>query len=321
MSASALSDSAIKNLLQNYVSQDKRLSAGSIAGKRLSEPEMDGSTSQMTITVSHIPRLQTGEAEEEEGNESAEAAGTDSEMGSVSPRRSESSEFPFGSPAGKRGSAVSFNSGYASPDIPGSRRISLTSVRVPSVVELEEAQRAQEEKAEQERRSLVSRVLNEGEGGLYFGPSLRDVYQRCCEVQGCKPNSYLISKLPTDGRFSSQVEEVDLTASYLGHPGFIAVLRLLDHLPALRRVHFNNMSLDNTDVAAMCDMLASHPTLGEIYLNDNPRITLPSTKHLQRLLAENPRIYVLTLQGTKLGPLVIEKLEREAKEGARQWPQ
>lgn len=152
------------------------------------------------------------------------------------------------------------------------------------------------------------------EGGAYIGPSLRDVYARCCDLQHTRPNSYLLKKLPTDPRFTSNVEEVDLTANYLGRNGFAAVLATLEHLTGLRRVLFNNMALDNVDAENMCEALAMIPTLGSVSVEHNPKITLPATRHFTRMLMANPSITALSLVGTRLGESVIKRLELQAKQ-------
>lgn len=145
-------------------------------------------------------------------------------------------------------------------------------------------------------------------------PSLRDVYVRCCDLQHCRPNSYLLTKLPTDPRFTHRVEEIDLTANYLGHNGFVTMLSLLEHLTALRGVYFNKMGLENIDAQNMCEALANVPTLTSVYVEDNPKITLPATKFFTRMLNRNRSIKKISLVGTGLGESVQHKLEQQAQE-------
>lgn len=158
---------------------------------------------------------------------------------------------------------------------------------------------------------LIQAVLKEDEE-IYFGPSLHDVYVRCCELQRCRPNSYLLKKLPTSPRFTMSVEELDLTSNYLGHNGFVAVLQLLEHLPRLHSVFFNDMSLDNSDVEHMCEVLAANTSIRSVQLRNNPKITLPATKFLSKLLRSSHRITSLGLQGTRIGNALIVSLEEEA---------
>lgn len=152
------------------------------------------------------------------------------------------------------------------------------------------------------------------------GPSLRDVYIRCCDLQHCRPNSYLLKKLPTDPQFTNSVEEIDLTSNYLGRNGFVAVLNLLEHLPRLQRVIFNSMALDNTDVEHMCEALSRHPFVTTVELMNNVKITLPSTRFFTRMLRANPSIRCLRLDGTRIGEAVIAKLEEEAVRGHHEAP-
>eukprot|EP00796_Vickermania_ingenoplastis_P002183 gene2183-1351_t len=162
------------------------------------------------------------------------------------------------------------------------------------------------------------RVLDEdGQHNKAAEPTLRDIYLRCCEDYQCKANSYLLQRLPADPRFSDLVEELDVSSNYVGHTGFMAILGFLEHLPNIQHVHFNGMSLDNTDVENLCDVLQHHPTLTSIHLRNNPRITLPSTKLFFRLLRQNQKITTLSLQGTRIGDSVIKKLETLASDHSR----
>ncbi|KPI88676.1 hypothetical protein ABL78_2214 [Leptomonas seymouri] len=160
--------------------------------------------------------------------------------------------------------------------------------------------------------SLVQKTLREGEGGKLYGPSLRDVYARCCEIQRCRPNSYLMKKLPTQPELTYSVEELDLSSNYVGHNGFVAVLHLLEHLPRLRVVYFNNMSLDNTDVENLCYVLATNTSVREVHLENNIGISLPSTRHFTALLRVNQQIEVMSLDGTRLSPTLVKSLKAEA---------
>ncbi|ESL09073.1 hypothetical protein TRSC58_03214 [Trypanosoma rangeli SC58] len=178
-------------------------------------------------------------------------------------------------------------------------------------------QQQQEERDEEQRHQQQLReVLKDNEADMYFGPSLHDIYVRCCDMQRCKPNSYLLKKLPTDPRFTNGVCELDLSSNYLGRNGFVALLSLMEHLPRLRAVYFNDMSLDNVDAENLCEMLAGNNSVREVYLRNNSKITLPATRHFTQLLRGNPNIAVLELEGTRLGHTVIKKLGEDAKKNA-----
>ncbi|TPP52448.1 hypothetical protein CGC21_10195 [Leishmania donovani] len=191
----------------------------------------------------------------------------------------------------------------------------------PSVVDNDDTAAAEQLKQRQLYEQLVGKgdpavqqALREAEGGTLYGPSLRDVYARCCEAQQCRPNSYLMRKLPVQPEFTYSVEEIDLSANYVGHNGFVAVLHLLEHLPRLRVVYFNNMSLDNTDAESLCYALATNHTVREVHLENNPGISLPSMRHFTALLRVNRRVGVLMLAGTRLSPTLIAKLQEEASQ-------
>ncbi|KAG5486170.1 hypothetical protein LSCM1_07288 [Leishmania martiniquensis] len=178
------------------------------------------------------------------------------------------------------------------------------------------AERLEQQKAYEqlvgEGDPAVKQALREVEGGTLYGPSLRDVYARCCEAQQCRPNSYLMRKLPVQPEFTYSVEEIDLSGNYVGHNGFVAVLHLLEHLPRLRVVYFNNMSLDNVDAESLCYALAANHTVHEVHLEHNPGISLPAVRNFTALLRVNKRIAVVRLAGTRLSPPLIERLQGEA---------
>jgi hypothetical protein len=154
--------------------------------------------------------------------------------------------------------------------------------------------------------SAAEAATAEAESGL---TSLRDHYARCCAEEQCRPNSFLMGRLPERPSFALAIEALDLSHNYVGHSGLIAILRLLFFLPRVRSVHFCDMSLDNSDAAAICEILASHPTLQALYLAQNPRITLPAARRFFRLLQANPRLTRLSLDGSGLGSDLQARLE------------
>ncbi|CCW72093.1 unnamed protein product [Phytomonas sp. Hart1] len=162
------------------------------------------------------------------------------------------------------------------------------------------------EKSEMEEPNSVDGVE------LYLGPSLRDVYTHCCDLQHCRPNSHLVKKLPTDPHFTDSVQEIDLTSNYVGPNGFVAVLGFLKYLHSLRRVVFDDMSLNNVDAMNLCEALVVHPSVETVSLRNNPKITLPSTPHFSRLVKGNRRITCLELEGTLLGEAVVQRLAQAA---------
>ncbi|RNF23407.1 uncharacterized protein Tco025E_02821 [Trypanosoma conorhini] len=182
---------------------------------------------------------------------------------------------------------------------------------------LQQQQQQEEDRDEEQRHQQQLReVLKDNEADVYFGPSLHDIYVRSCDMQRCKPNSYLLKKLPTDPRFTNGVRELDLSSNYLGRGGFVALLGLLEHLPRLRAVYFNDMSLDNVDAENLCEVLAGNKSVREVYLRNNSKITLPATRFFTRLLRGNANIVVLDLEGTRLGHTVVKKLEEDARKNA-----
>ncbi|KAH9599945.1 hypothetical protein LSM04_004215 [Trypanosoma melophagium] len=177
----------------------------------------------------------------------------------------------------------------------------------------QQLQQQQEEEWEEEQQRKLREALKEEEQDVYFGPSLYDVYVRSCDLQHCRPNSYLLKKLPTNPRFTNSVKELDLSCNYLGRSGFVAVLNLIEHLPRLETLYFNDMSLDNVDAENLCEVLQRNSSVRAIYLRNNSKITLPSTRFFTRLLRVNKNIVVLALEGTRLGDTVIKKLHDDAK--------
>ncbi|GET86028.1 hypothetical protein, conserved [Leishmania tarentolae] len=214
----------------------------------------------------------------------------------------------------------------SSGDIEAANHSPVAAARPPTTTHPSEADKDGTDAAEQLKQQqlyellvgkgdpAVQKALREAEGGTLYGPSLRDVYARCCEVQQCRPNSYLMRKLPVQPEFTYSVEEIDLSANYVGHNGFVAVLHLLEHLPRLRVVHFNNMSLDNVDAENLCYALATNHTVREVHLEHNPGISLPSIRHFTALLRVNRRIEALGLEGTHLSPTLIARLQEATRQ-------
>ena len=168
---------------------------------------------------------------------------------------------------------------------------------------------------------MVEEALRTGAAdGAHRGPSLRGVYRTVCDDEGTKPNSYLAQKLPDDPRFTQGVEELDMSFNYVGHAGFRAILRLLRYLPKLHTVHFNAMSLDNTDVEALCQHFSDIKTVKAVHLRNNARISLPSSPHLLRLLRTNRRIVHLSVTGATMSSELIAKIEGSAKANASYVP-
>jgi hypothetical protein len=142
--------------------------------------------------------------------------------------------------------------------------------------------------------------------------SLRNSYSELCKEEGCRPNSYLLQKLPVLPRVAQTIEALDMSHNYVGHSGFVAILRLLDLLPRIHSVYFNSMSLDNQDVISLCDTLAEHTTIHSVFLKNNPRITLPAAKSFFRLLKDNINIHTISLTGTGIGLALQQRIEKEA---------
>eukprot|EP00744_Colponema_vietnamica_P016739 GILI01023496.1.p1 GENE.GILI01023496.1~~GILI01023496.1.p1 ORF type:complete len:572 (+),score=101.61 GILI01023496.1:33-1718(+) len=164
--------------------------------------------------------------------------------------------------------------------------------------------------------ALVEEALA-ADDNLYFGPSLRDVYCRCCEHVSCRPNSYLFNKLPRSSRFTEAIEELDLSSNYLGHQGFQAILNFLEYLPKIQTLIFNDMSLDNEDISHLCECMEKNTTVHTIYLRANPKVSLPATKHITRMIRANKRIHTLGLGGTSLGEGLINRIEGDASANKR----
>ena len=148
------------------------------------------------------------------------------------------------------------------------------------------------------------------------GPSLRELYAHCCEQQHCKPNSYLLTKLPDNPKFTSSIEEFDMSRNYVGHAGFVALLNFLEYLPNVKHVFFNGMQLDNEDVLNLSQILAKNESITSIEIRSNQRITLPSVQYFSRLLRANPRITSLNVEESHLGPTLVQKLREDAERNA-----
>ena len=161
---------------------------------------------------------------------------------------------------------------------------------------------------------------DENNAHLYRGqPSLRRLYERCCQEQKQRPNSYLLSKLPDNPRLTHTVEELDMTNNYVGHGGFLAILKLLQHLPKLHTLHFNSMTLDNADIEALAEymMLNKGSAIRKIEIRNNPHITLPVSHLLLKMIRSCKNIVWLKIDGANIGYELIAKIEAEAAKNAK----
>jgi hypothetical protein len=165
---------------------------------------------------------------------------------------------------------------------------------------------------DEERANALYEEVKRRDDDAAQGPALRNLYKKLCEDEDARPNSYLMKKLPDDPRFTNGIEDLDMSFNYIGHAGFRAILRLLHHMPRLRAVHFNSMSLDNADVEELCKVLATNKTIRAVHLRNNARVSLPSSPHLLRLLRTNRRIVILAVSGSSMSSELVAKIESTA---------
>ena len=149
-------------------------------------------------------------------------------------------------------------------------------------------------------------------GAVYVGDegvSLRRVYALNCSKRGAKPNSRLLSVLPSEAA-SSPSEVLDLSLNYFGK-FFDTALYLFKFFPKVAFLILDDMNLTNADVkllSAACEQL---PALCSLSLKNNVDVSLASSKALLCAIKNCPNLVEMHLEGTSLGKDVIGLLAVE----------
>eukprot|EP00995_Heteronema_vittatum_P008752 NODE_399_length_1408_cov_353.530537_g295_i0.p1 GENE.NODE_399_length_1408_cov_353.530537_g295_i0~~NODE_399_length_1408_cov_353.530537_g295_i0.p1 ORF type:complete len:234 (+),score=60.80 NODE_399_length_1408_cov_353.530537_g295_i0:171-872(+) len=146
--------------------------------------------------------------------------------------------------------------------------------------------------------------------------SLREIYQYYCTAYKCKPNSKLLSQLPTAvGPLS--MRELTLSENLVGDRGILPVLELVRLNPQLHTLWLPDNGLRNTAVECLVHMALEHPSLTDIDLSNN-RITLGAGKVLQELARKNNRLVRINLSGTRIDEQLQARIQQRLDQNQAQ---
>lgn len=138
----------------------------------------------------------------------------------------------------------------------------------------------------------------------FVGMTARDVYALLCKRAGCKVVSGVSALLP-DKPGVWDVQELDLSRSYVGHRGAAALIEVCKLFEGLRSIRLRDNYLTNRTVWQLCKMAAFHPSLQAIDISCND-ITWTAGMCLLELATVNKRIVAINAEDTQLKPKVLE---------------
>eukprot|EP01065_Artemidia_motanka_P008913 TRINITY_DN14527_c0_g1_i2.p1 TRINITY_DN14527_c0_g1~~TRINITY_DN14527_c0_g1_i2.p1 ORF type:complete len:1586 (+),score=446.24 TRINITY_DN14527_c0_g1_i2:69-4826(+) len=131
---------------------------------------------------------------------------------------------------------------------------------------------------------------------VYPRLGLADIYVRQCKALYLKPNSQLLSILPSaPGQFGG-LQELQADANYLGDRGCVAVAEVLRVAHNLQSVRLSQNGLTDKGLDLMLPVLGSHPKLTALDLHGN-KLTQQTMGGLRALFKQNTRLVHLRLDG------------------------
>ena len=144
--------------------------------------------------------------------------------------------------------------------------------------------------------------------------SLRQIYTDSCLQLQCRPNKEVLAQLPeyvkdTLGFCSLSLGERNL----VGPIGCKAIVVVAQCSPNLELLDFSSNQLQNETIEFMCPLLADHPTLHTIILDDNP-ISYPAAKSLLKNFARdnnNTKVARISVEGTLINKALALRITRE----------
>ena len=142
----------------------------------------------------------------------------------------------------------------------------------------------------------------------------RDVYALLCKRSGCKPVSTVSTMLP-DKASVWDIQELNLSKTYVGHRGVVPIAELCKLLDSLKVLILSDNYLTNKSVWHVCKMAAFHPTLHTLDVSAND-VTWTAGMSLLELAAINPRITVISVAGTALKPKVMDTIAAQLRKNA-----
>ena len=133
--------------------------------------------------------------------------------------------------------------------------------------------------------------------------SLRDIYLLECSRYRQRPNS-LFSKTSCNVPGDYSIELLDLSTNYIASlKPFLDVIRMASRL---RKISLRDNGLSNEDIKILCESIQDHPSIEEIDLTGNKRLTVVAGRYLQSLIKCRERLCYVRVQNTSI-PLHISR--------------
>lgn len=151
-----------------------------------------------------------------------------------------------------------------------------------------------------------------------------NIFLTACKEAGVKsPNKTLVNFFTENDSFS-EIEEIDISTTYVGNRGIVALLAVVEHLPNFRFLNIADQKLYNSDLSEssvkgneMIDRLVEvfkhHPTANAIDISGNP-ISNYAGRKLLSLAKVNPRICRIDVGGTRIDFDLRHKIAKQCEE-------
>eukprot|EP00796_Vickermania_ingenoplastis_P004328 gene4328-3142_t len=151
-----------------------------------------------------------------------------------------------------------------------------------------------------------------------------NVFLAACKEAGVKsPNATLVHFFQMHDSFA-EIEEIDISTSYLGNRGILALLTVIENLPNFRFLNISDQKLYNTDLSEtsvkgnemidrLVEVFKNHPTANAIDISGNP-ISNYAGRKLLSLAQVNPRICRIDVNGTRIDFDLRHKIAKQCED-------
>lgn len=151
-----------------------------------------------------------------------------------------------------------------------------------------------------------------------------NAYLASCKAAGVKvPNTFLIKFFQEHNSFS-EIEEIDISCSYIGNRGIVALLSVIEQLPNFRFLNLSDQKMYNTDLSEssvkgneMVDRLVEvfkvHPVANALDISGNP-ISNYAGRKLLALAQFNKRMCRIDVSGTRIDFDLRHKLSKQCED-------
>lgn len=150
------------------------------------------------------------------------------------------------------------------------------------------------------------------------------VFLDACKQAGVKtPSNFLVTFFQTNDTFGD-IEEIDISQSYVGNRGIVALLSVIEQLPNFRFLNISDQKLFNTDLSEssvkgnemidrLVEVFKAHPTANAIDVSGNP-ISNYAGRKLLSLSQVNPRICRIDVSDTRIDFDLRHKISKQCED-------